>query len=309
MQSAIALATAMHPLLMQDAPTAPVGEHKQVFDDVEFPHKDEDGVCWQPVGWSPDDDKDKWVDYMDPTSEQMREKCDTQDWLEVCQIPLEWEEVSCDGSDEEASEAVETGEEAEEEGSGGLPRWIVWPVQFAAWIAEMHVITIITLPWWTFIFAVALIDYALDIAFFIAFGWYCGFCAGFFIWIVNLVHLPFSLWGFLQQVFLETFSLIIDGWLLLFGSGCYIWIGPDCYFQGWGRYVALDIPWFTRDEVAQSRQQLMARVNEKLTIPEINSPMEFWIVREKHRAEFMSMIPLVGEIYTLISSAVQYIEL
>lgn len=311
MLNAIQLATAMHPLLMQGDSKGPVGEHTSVKDvDAEFPHIDEDGTCWQPVGYDPDDEPgDKWVDYEDSTSEIMRADCDTQDWLEVCQIPLDWEEVNCDGTTGEAAEKTEEDGAVEEEGSGGLPRWIVLPVQFMAWIAEMHVVTIITLPWWSIIFLIALFDYALDIAFFILFGWYCGFCAGLFIWAVNLVHLPFSIWGFLQQVFLEIFSFIIDGWMLLFGSGCFIFIGPDCYLQGWSTYLALDIPWFTRDKVAQRRQSLRAKLDEKLTIPQINSPMEFWTVREKHRAEFMSMIPLVGDVYNFARLAAQYIEL
>lgn len=42
---ALTLATAMHPMLMQGS--APAGEHFKVKENsTEFPHKDEDGVCW-----------------------------------------------------------------------------------------------------------------------------------------------------------------------------------------------------------------------------------------------------------------------
>ena len=69
---ALTLATAVHPMLMQGS--APAGEHFKVKENSsEFPHKDDDGVCWQPAGYSPDDDgSDKWVDYEDSTSEVMR---------------------------------------------------------------------------------------------------------------------------------------------------------------------------------------------------------------------------------------------
>lgn len=79
--------------------SSPSGEHFTVDEvDAEFPHKDEEGVCWQPVGYSPDDDgSDKWVDYEDSTSEIMRAECSTQDWLAVCSVPLDWEEVPCSG--------------------------------------------------------------------------------------------------------------------------------------------------------------------------------------------------------------------
>jgi len=54
---AISLATAMHPMLMQDdvpaeiivvtVATAPSGEHFSVAEvEAEFPHKDANEVCW-----------------------------------------------------------------------------------------------------------------------------------------------------------------------------------------------------------------------------------------------------------------------
>ena len=101
----------MHPMLMQGS--GPAGEHFSVEDvDAEFPHKDEDDVCWQPVGYdSADEPGDKWVDYEDSTSEIMRAECDTQDWLEVCDIPLDWEEVPCDGKTTQLN--AEGGEDGE----------------------------------------------------------------------------------------------------------------------------------------------------------------------------------------------------
>jgi len=162
----------------------------------------------------------------------------------------------------------------------------------------MHVVLIVTLPWWFFLFTIALFDYTLDIVFWLLFGWYCSFCAGIFVWLVNLVHLPFTLWGWFQRAFLEIFGFIVDGWMLFFGwSGCFIFIGKDCYLQSWDMYWALDIPWFTkRDDRIQA---LAAKVEEKLSIPTINEPMDFWRIREKHRREFMSLIPGVGEFFAV----------
>lgn len=198
-------------------------------------------------------------------------------------------------------------ETSAEEESTGLPWWIVIPVQLLAWVWDMHVVLIITLPWWSILFAVALFDYLLDFTFWLLFGWYCSFCAGFFIWIINLVHLPFTIWGWFQRIFLEIFSFMIDGWMLFFGSGCFIWWGNDCRMMGWGMYWALDIPWYTSNDFGG--ESLVATINEKLTIPEIKEPMDFWTVREKSRAEFMSLIPVVGEIYSIVAKISQSIEL
>lgn len=87
---AISLATAMHPLLMQSL--VPAGEHFTVLEvEAEFPHKDENQVCWAPQGYlASDAPGEKWVDYEDSTSEIMRAECATQDWLEVCQVQLTW---------------------------------------------------------------------------------------------------------------------------------------------------------------------------------------------------------------------------
>merc|ERR1719469_638368 len=98
----------------------------------------------------------------------------------------------------------------------------------------------ITLPWWSILFAVAMFDYFLYFVFWLLLGWY-------------------------QRIFLEIFSFIVDGWMLLFGSGCFIWWGNDCRLMGWDMYWALDIPWYTTDDFGAS---LAAVIDEKLTIPE-----------------------------------------
>ena len=287
---AITLATAAHPLLAQGV--GPSGEHFKVEgNQSEFPHEDEENVCWQPVGYEPEDDgTDKWVDYEDSTSELMRAQCDTQDWLEVCSVPLDWEEVDCKGKID-TKQGPENGVQDSEE-DRFLPGWVIFLFQFLSWLWEMHVVMIVTLPWWFFIFSIAMFDYALDFTFWLLFGWYCKFCAGLFVWAVNLVHLPFTLWGWFQRIFLEIFGAPVDAWMILFGwSGCFIFIGKDCYLQSWDMYWVLDIPYFTKRDETQS---LAAKINEKLTIPKIESAADFWTIREKHRREFMAVIPGFG---------------
>ena len=179
-----------------------------------------------------------------------------------------------------------------------LPGWLIFTFQFLSWIWEMHVVMIITLPWWLLIFAIAMLDYVLDFAFWLVFGWYCSFCAGIFVWAVNLVHLPFTIWGWLQRIFLEIFGFIIDGWMLFFGwSGCFMFFGKDCYLQSWDMYWVLDIPFFKKDD---DKINLAAQIKEKyLTIPKVESASDFWTLRQKQRKAFMAMIPGVGELFAV----------
>ena len=170
---------------------------------------------------------------------------------------------------------------------------------------EMHVVLILTLPWYLFLLSIAVLDYTLDFVFWLFFGWYCSFCAGIFIWIVNLVHLPFTIWGWIQRAFLETFGAIIDGWMLFFGlSGCYIFIGHQCWYNDFGMYWALDIPWFTKDPEGAN---LMAKLSEKVTVPTIEKPEDFWTVRAEHRKEFLALIPVVREVIGFASIASDYL--
>ena len=217
-------------------------------------------------------------------------------------MPLYWEEVPCEEDD--GGDAPSGGGGEEEEASGWLPWWIVYPVQFIAWLWDMHIVMIIIFPWWLMLFSVAMIDYVLDLVFWLLFGWYCEFCAGIFIWIVNIAHLPFWIWGWLQRIFLEVFSFIIDGWMLfLGGSGCFLWFGYDCHLMGWEMYWIFDVPWFTAD-----LETFTAELNEKLSIPKVEKPSDFWTVREKSRAEFMSVIPLVSEVYAMARYANDHIS-
>lgn len=293
----------MHPMLTQGL-YGPAGMHERANDDYRFPHKDEQGVCWIPEEYTLDNDEEiPWNDYENPFSQLDRAGCEDPDnaWWDICDPPLRWAEVDCNiynVQDEDPAALAEVDEEEEETG-GWLPAYVVYPVLFASWLWEMQLVFMVTLPWWFGLFVFALFDYVLDFVFWLLFGWYCSFCAGLFIWIVNLIHLPFTLLGWIQRIFLETFSFFIDGWMLFFGgSGCYLFIGYDCLLPSSSMYWILDIPWFTSDVDGKfPGTSLLATMTEHVTtIPEVNSFEEFWQIRSEHRKSFNQLIPGLREI-------------
>ena len=155
-----------------------------------------------------------------------------------------------------------------EEGRGGLPVWIVLPVQLAALIWELGVVAIVTLPWWSVIAFFAVADWVLDWVFLLTIGWWCGFCSGIFIWTLNILHLPITILGWIQRFYYETFGLLIDGWLLIFNfSGCYLFLGRHCWTKGGfpgflNPNTFLDIPFLTTD-----REQSFVENMKQLVVP------------------------------------------
>jgi len=76
----------------------------------------------------------------------------------------------------------------------------------------------------------AVLDFVLDVAILMSVGQVCIHCAAALIWIINIIYLPFYLLAWVQRFFVETFGLIIDGWMLLFNfSGCYVFFGRHCW--------------------------------------------------------------------------------
>lgn len=183
-------------------------------------------------------------------SEVMRAECDTQPWMEICSINLDWQSVECDLYDTKSPST-------QEEDGGGLPAWIVYPVQFVAFLWELHIIVIVTFPWWIFLATVATVDWILDWVWLGLFGWWCMPCAGVFIWVMNLILLPFHIMAWLQRFRLETYGLLIDGWMLIFGfSGCYLRFGNDCLFDrtlsNRNMRTYWDMPLFFSDDKSES---------------------------------------------------------
>ena len=155
-------------------------------------------MCWIPQGYSPDVDYEEnteWKEYEDRTSEIMRAECKWQDYLKVCSITLYWEPVECNIYEVKVVEVVE--EEEVDDESGWLPWWVVYPVFGLSGIWKSLLIGSVFLPWWSILASVAAVDFILDFVFLWTLGLFCTPCAGFFIWLLNIALIPFTIWGWL----------------------------------------------------------------------------------------------------------------
>ena len=235
---------AAHPVLRQEQ--APWGEHYQVSDS-RFPRVDEEGNCWAPADWD-GSDAATWEDYDDPRSELLRDECALQPWLDVCFRPLTWASVDCDGNGEVALK-----KKKKKEPKGAL-FWILAlvaaPFQLAGVAWELLGVFTMWLPGYLVLLPFAALDTVLDWVFLITFGLFCKPCAALFIWIINLAMLPLMFLGMLQRLWIQTFGMVVDGWLILLGgSGCVYRFGKHCWLGGRFRQRPLrhklDIPWFT----------------------------------------------------------------
>jgi len=137
------------------------------------------------------------------------------------------------------------------------------------------------------------------------FGWYCPLCASIFVWIVNIVHLPLTVLGWIQRFFLETFALPIDGWMLLVGNGCYLFFGNDCLLPNSSLYWILDIPWFTKDitRTAKSANPFASITKQATSLPKVDSFSQFWSVRDERRRSLHETIPVLRELRALFALA------
>lgn len=123
---------------------------------------------------------------------------------------------------------------------------MVIPFQILSGIWKALAIGMVGFPWWFLLATIAAFDWVLDWVFLFTFGLFCTPCAGFFIWVVNIAFLPFSIWGYIYRFFLEIYGLFIDGWMLPFGNGCFLRWGNQCWLQrDFSTRKALDIPLFT----------------------------------------------------------------
>jgi len=163
----------------------------------------------------------------------------------------------------------------EEESSGGLLPWfLVIPFSLAGMVWKMGVISTVMLPWWTILSSVALVDWILDFVFLWTLGLFCTPCAGLFIWILNIAHIPFTIWGWLQRLILEIFAFPVKGWLVFLGNGCFLRFGAECWMEGVYRIKDgnmrsyMDIPWFTTGE-------LLEDLKVRVLPPQIDSAASF----------------------------------
>ena len=195
-------------------------------------------------------------------------------------------------------ESPEVGEFFRERG-GLLPWFLVVPVQLAALFWELGVVAILTLPWWSIIASFALLDWALDWVFLLTLGLFCKPCAGLFIWVLNIAMLPIMLLGWVQRFFYESFGLIIDGWLLIFGfSGCFWKFGHHCWHTPRMKHRKLatffDIPLLFSEPSIDNLKALILP-------PDIDSKEEFLQVRSAHRQTLLSFLPGYSRATTIYS--------
>lgn len=239
----------------------------------------------------------------------MRAECATQEFLEVCSKPLYWEQIPCDIYDEVAPA------EEEEEESFALPLAIVIPVQLLAAFWEAHVIMIFTLPWYLIILTVAIFDWLLDWVWLGLFFW-CGFCSGLMIWIFNLIMLPFHIWGWMQRFHLETYGILVDGWMLFFGfSGCYLAFGKHCWLKAdWGNpREAWDIPlMFTNPGSVLTESTSADGDNNSIANffapPQLEKGEDVLAYRRNSRANWMRHFPGYAQINAASSAVMDLFE-
>ena len=295
----------VHPVLFQESTaeavleaTAPFGVHTQVNEDDIFPHIDENGLCWVPDGFAKEnlaDEEGVWADYQDSQSEVMRAECDTQPWLDICNISLYWLEVQCDVY------TAKNGGVAEEDNT--LPYWIVIITQIFAVMWEFNIVSIVTFPWWALLLVLAIVDWILDWVWIGLFAWWCEPCAITFIWIINIIMIPFHVGGWLQRFRLETFGLIVDGWMLFFGgSGCYLGFGEHCWGKDSNYRTIWDIPIMNKEN--DDGTSIAGELKSYFVPPSLTDPYESLKVKQAHRTDLLSQ-QMPG--YTHLSGAYDYL--
>lgn len=167
----------------------------------------------------------------------------------------------------------------------------------------MLAVGVMTSPFYLLLLTLAVGDWLLDWVFMGLFGWWCLPCAGVFIWLINIVMLPFTLMGWMHRFLLETFALVIDGWLLLLGgSGCYLRWGKDCWmnerFMDRSLRTFLDIPWFTTTIGDESFAGMFVR---QISMPSLQKSSDILQVRRAARQPLMAQMPLYNSIIAPVS--------
>lgn len=268
------------------------------------------GTCWIPDSFLKKDLKDedaeaRWADYMDSQSEVMRAECDTRPWMEICNIDLYWLEVDCDIF------TKTTPKKASKKKGIILPTWLVVIVQVLETLWELNVIFIVTLPWWAILATVALVDWIIDWIWMGLFVWWCRTCAAIFIWIFNIAFLPFHIGGWLQRFRLETYGLLVDGWMLFFrGSGCYISWGRHCWFKRKLKdrnfRTIWDIPIMNREDETGS---IAGELSSYFMPPDLNDPVGYAKIKAAHRRGMLvDAMPNFDKVLGLVNTLVSLVE-
>ncbi len=225
--------------------SSPFGRHIELVAGENFARIDENNVCWEPLflrdQQNPDSSAAEWADYVDPESEIIRRTCDT-DMADECERPLFWAQVDCESG--ELTDTALHHPHDEDSDPSYLPIYVVIPVQLASAAFKMSIAFIMETPIVGLFASLSIIDLVLDWFFLFTIGLVCRPCASLFIWIINLIYLPFWILAWVNHFFLDTMGLLVDGWMLLFNfSGCYLFIGRHCWItQGKSLWRYYDIP-------------------------------------------------------------------
>jgi len=95
---------------------------------------------------------------------------------------------------------------------------------------ELHIVTMAIAPWYVLLLVYMLMDFIIDWIWYAIFFAYCLPCAWTFIWIFNVVFIPFATWGMIFRGQLELIGFLFDWWLLIFrGDGCIMRWGNNCW--------------------------------------------------------------------------------
>lgn len=96
---------------------------------------------------------------------------------------------------------------------------------------ELHVVTLAIAPWYLIQLVLMFVDFLIDWIWYLIFFAYCLPCAWTFIWLFNIVFLPFQVWSYVSRFQLELVGFVFDFWLLFFnGDGCFLRWGNNCWF-------------------------------------------------------------------------------
>lgn len=98
-------------------------------------------------------------------------------------------------------------------------------------LMEMHVIVLAIAPWYLIQLVLIFVDFLIDWLWYAIFFAWCLPCAWIFIWLFNIVFLPFQVWSYVSRFQLEWVGFVFDFWLLFFnGDGCFLRWGNNCWF-------------------------------------------------------------------------------
>ena len=121
-----------------------------------------------------------------------------------------------------------------------------------------------------FVLLFMIADWILDWVILFTIGLVSKKLAYFLIWIVNMVSLPVWLLGGLMRLVTELVTLPIDGWLLLFGNGCFLRWGGNCQFaEGRNGRTKWDLPFYLINPL-ETQGSVSENIDKRLNAPDLS---------------------------------------